>query len=456
MNNHPIDTTLLSTETDQTYFLRYQEAWILDQSPLRIIQKSRQVGITYADAYDSVVKASARDARLDVWISSRDQAQAKLYLEDCKYWAIFLHVYFLDLGLLILDEKTNASAYVLQFANGRRIYCLSSNPNALAGKRGHVKLDEFALHQDQRLLYKVAKPVTTWGGQLSIISTHRGQNTLFNEIITEILHQGNPKKWSLHTVPLQLAVAQGLVERINIKTGANESNDDFLARIRNECIDEEQWLQEYCCTPSDENTAFFSYELLNACTDPLLKLMSLPELLRYARDNSNCSLYMGVDVARTSNLFVIDVGEKIDSVVWDRCRIELHNRPFHEMEDHLYPLLNLSQLKRCCMDAGGIGTQLHEEARCRFGWKADGLKFTAPIKEELAFGLRTDFEDRKLRIVSDPSLRSDLRALKKEITGSGNLRFDGQIENSHCDRTWAKALRQHAARYRVTAWAGIA
>src|SRR2546430_8145145 len=160
-------------------------------------------------------KARKEAARLDVWISSRDQAQAKLYLEDCKYWAVFLHLYFVDLGLIILDEKTNSSAYVLQFANGRRIYCLSSNPNALAGKRGHVKLDEFALHQDQRLLYKVAKPVTTWGGQLSIISTHRGIGTLFNEIISEILHHGNRKRWSLHTVPIQKAVEQGLLERIN-------------------------------------------------------------------------------------------------------------------------------------------------------------------------------------------------------------------------------------------------
>src|SRR5258706_8046756 len=124
----------------ELYFLPYQEAWILDSSPLRIIQKSRQVGITYADAYDSVIKASARDARLDVWISSRDQAQAKLYLEDCKYWAVFLHLYFQDLGLIILDEKINSSAYVLQFANGRRIYCLSSNPNPLASNLGHVKL----------------------------------------------------------------------------------------------------------------------------------------------------------------------------------------------------------------------------------------------------------------------------------------------------------------------------
>src|SRR5690349_20019573 len=83
-----MNTNLTKTE-HETYFLPYQERWILDQSPLRIIQKSRQVGITYADAYDSVLKASSKDARLDVWISSRDQAQAKLYLEDCKYWAVF-------------------------------------------------------------------------------------------------------------------------------------------------------------------------------------------------------------------------------------------------------------------------------------------------------------------------------------------------------------------------------
>jgi phage FluMu gp28-like protein len=184
--------------------------------------------------------------------------------------------------------------------------------------------------------------------------------------------------------------------------------------------------------------------------------MSLQQLLKYARENPDCSLYMGVDVARTSNLFVVDVGEKINGVIRDRCRIELHNRPFHEMEENLYALLNLSQLKHCCMDSGGNGTQLHEEARNRFGWKADGIKFTAPIKEDLAFGLRADFEDRKLRIVSDESLRSDLRALKKETTSSGNIRFDGRIENSHCDRTWAKALRQHAARYRLMAWAGVA
>src|SRR5260370_32386300 len=156
------------------------------------------------------------------------------------------------LGLQLLDPKSNLSAYVVQSANGRRIYCFSSNPNALAGKRGHVKLDEFAFHQDQRLLYRIAKPVTQWGGTLSIISTHRGPNTLFNHIIREVCHGGNPMGWHLFSYPIQKAVEEGIVERINQKSGRHESRPTFLARLRAECIDEEQWLQEYCCTPSAE------------------------------------------------------------------------------------------------------------------------------------------------------------------------------------------------------------
>src|SRR5438094_1585391 len=112
----------------------------------------------------------------------------------------------------LFDKAEKLAAYVLTFANGRRIYSLSSNPNAPAGKRGHVKLDEFALHQDQRLLYQVAKPVTQWGGQLSIISTHRGALRVFNQLIRDIREGGNPMGWSLHCVQLAKAVADVVAE----------------------------------------------------------------------------------------------------------------------------------------------------------------------------------------------------------------------------------------------------
>ena len=151
-------------------FYKSQRDWIQDDSPLKILVKSRQTGFSWCNCYRLVRLVSAQNARQDAYISSRDLSQARLQLDDCRKWASLMELAFNDLGELVFDDDTNSSACVLQFANGRRIYSLSSNPNALAGKRGHVTLDEFALHQDQRLLYRVAKPVTMWGGQLSIIT----------------------------------------------------------------------------------------------------------------------------------------------------------------------------------------------------------------------------------------------------------------------------------------------
>ena len=504
----------------EKYFYASQIRWIEDESPLKIAVKSRQVGFSFANALRLVLQVSADDARLDAYISSRDQLQAKLQLDDCRNWARVFNIGCSDNGEILLDEQSKSSAYVLQFANGRRIYSLSSNPNALAGKRGHVVLDEFALHPDQRLLFRVAKPATMWGGQFSIISTQRGAATFFNQIILRIKntssgtlsetlsetlsssdiapisestdasrithHEDSPiennsafsiqplsfgSSWSLHEVPIEKAVAEGLVERINKKTGRNESREHFLARLEAECADRETWLQEYRCIPADENAAFFSYEMLDACTDRNLKLLSFESFLSHLFPSSHSShssgsstldighwtldsrssLYAGVDIARTNTLCVIDVGEKRDSVITDVLRLEIHNQSFTEIENQLFPILALPQVKRACIDDTGMGQHLAERARERFGWKVEPIRFTAPKKEELAFALRRDFEDRIVRIPNDDALRADLHALKKEITPTGKLHFIGEVENSHCDRTWAKALRQHSARKRTSA-----
>src|SRR6185295_9236972 len=92
------------------------------------------------------------------------------------------------------------------------------------------------------------------------------------------------------------------------------------------CIDNEQWLQEYCCIPADESAAFITYEMINSCEDEHLKLMTIPELIQYCLKHPDCTLYLGMDVARKKNLCVIDVGERVGDVIWDRLSIEFHNR----------------------------------------------------------------------------------------------------------------------------------
>jgi phage FluMu gp28-like protein len=444
------------------YFLPYQQAWLRDGSRLKLCQKSRQIGLSYVDSYDSVRKAAVRPGK-DVWVMSRDEVQAKQYIRYCKRWANVLEYAAADFGRRVYNAASGnpVGVQVLSFASGASIYALSSNPDAIVGKSGHVKLDEFALHKDQRTLYAVAKPVIQWGGTLSIISTHRGAHTVFNELITDALQRGNRMGWSLHTIPIQTAVEQGLVEKIDAAAGAPSlgagavslRRQAWLAQQRAECIDEEQWLQEYCCVPADEAAAFITFELLNGCTEPGLTLHTLDELVRWAGANPKAACYLGVDVARKKDLCVLDVGEKIGDVVWDRARLELLNRPFAEIEEHLYRLLRLPQLKRACIDATGLGAQLAERATERFEWKVEAITFTARTKEDLALSLKVDLENRYLRLVDDDRLRADLRGIRKETTLSGNSRYAGESEDSHCDRFWAKALRQEAARYRVCAGA---
>ena len=427
------------------FFMPYQGSWIMDSARLKIIEKSRQIGMSWSTSYSGVRRVSPVDARLDVWVSSRDDVQAKLFLQDCKAWVDALNLAAKDLGEQIIGDDGKGSASVLEFANGRRIYSLSSNPNALAGKRGHVILDEFALHKDQRTLYRVAKPVTQWGGQLEIISTHRGAGTVFNELIRGITEKGNPMGISHHKITLADAVEAGLVEKINTKSGGNETREAFMARTKAECIDEEQWQQEYCCIPADDSSAFISYEMISGVE------YAASEAWEWTFDQFQVckhELYAGVDIGRDNDLTACWIFQKVSGVYFLRKRIELQAVCFSDQEANVYPYFGLPQMRRVCIDQTGIGRQFVERAQERFGtYRVEGIAFTNSSKEAMAYPVRAAFEDKTLRLPADPLIAADLRAIKKETTAAGNIRFTADRSKSgHSDRFWALALALHAGK----------
>src|SRR3954447_3793619 len=59
--------------------LPYQAKWINDNSRLKLAEKSRQIGWTWATACGLVLRKCLNESRYDCWISSRDELQAKLY-----------------------------------------------------------------------------------------------------------------------------------------------------------------------------------------------------------------------------------------------------------------------------------------------------------------------------------------------------------------------------------------
>ena len=427
--------------------LPYQRRWVLDSARIKVMEKSRQIGISWASAYSLVRRKALSGAKLDAWVSSRDEIQARLFLDDCKHFAGILHTAARDLGVQLVEDEKN---YVLQFANGCRINSMSSSPDAQAGKRGDRLLDEFALHKDPRKLYAIAYPGITWGGQLEMVSTHRGSHNFFNEIITEVREKGNPKKISLHRVTLEDALNDGFLYRLQQKLAPDDERQemdetDYFNFIRSGCSDEESFQQEYMCVPADDASAFLTYDQIAAC-----EYDRNPANLSDWSDLSDLSgakaLYIGVDVGRNHDLTVIWVNSFEGERNLCRRLICLENLKFSAQEEILYPFLALPNMRRCCIDASGLGMQLAERAAEKFGsWRVEGIKFSGPVKEELAYPFRAAFEDLNIRIPADPKLRSDLRAIKKETTAAGNIRFTADRgENGHSDRFWAGALALYA------------
>jgi phage FluMu gp28-like protein len=429
--------------------LPFQQRWVSDNSRLKLCEKSRQIGLSWCTAYRVVRQKLRKGARLDAWISSRDEASALLFIEDAKRFADIFGVAAADQGQNVVDDSGH-TAFSLRFANGLRIHSMSSNPDAQSGKRGSRILDEFALHGDPRKLYTIAYPGIVWGGSLEIFSSHRGTANFFNQLILEARYKGNPKKFSLHRVTLQDALAQGFLFKLQQKLPEDDERlsmdeADYFNFIRAGSADEESFQQEFCCVASDDTTAFLTYQLLDACKyQPGEKWELTLDELRQAPD----PLYLGGDIARVKDLTVFWVIRTVGGVRLTVHRVALRNVPFDEQERVLYQLLELPTLRRACIDNSGLGRQLIERAQKRFGtYKVEPVTFTLAVKEQLAYPLKAAFEDHTVRIPDDPKIIASHRAVRKETTASGNVRFVAEsTEAGHADDFWAHALALHAAK----------
>lgn len=432
---------LIMPANPKAIFLPFQTRWIKDTKRRKLAEKGRQLGFSWATAYAANNRTAVQGARYDQWVSSRDDIQARLFLEDCKLWAKAMDYVAQDLGEIVLDPKEKHSAYVLRFANERRINSMSSNPDAQAGKRGSRILDEFALHPDPRKLWTIADPGMTWGGSMEVISTHRGSKNFFNQLVKEVKEGGNPKGISLHTVSLQKALDEGFLWKLQQNLPPDDERQDmteaeYFDWVKAGCADEESFLQEYMCIPGDDDAAFLEYDLIASAEYPTG--MNWGEI-------EGGELFAGVDIGRKHDLTVLWVVEKLGDVLYTRHIEALRKMSKPDQEKILWPWME--RCARTCIDYTGLGIGWGDDAQKKFGtYRVECVTFTPHVKEALAYPVRGAMEARRLRIPYQNEIRADLRSMTKQVTAAGNIRFTAErTPDGHADRFWGLALAIHAA-----------
>ena len=453
-------------------FLPYQKRWILDDSPLKLYERTRRGGITFATSYRAVIKCLKRGDGFIQWVASRDEITAKEFITDyVAKWARLANTSVRGLDgscVEIVDEKHGISARTVKFRNGARIVSLSSNPLAFAGKGGDVLVDEWDLHPDQAAVYDMAFPCITWGGQLELVSAYSASGsdqTEFARLCTAC-RNGERPDISFHRTTILDAVEDGFVETVNeVKASRGMpplTRDEFLKRLEQGCRSRTAYESQYLCIPNRTGgeQLILPDDLRNAVSDERDTLRLHNEEsdripgewmdYRFWQDQlpyEQC--VFGYDIARTgdlSSIWIISVEEKI---LYPAAVITLKNCPFGIQKKVVGAILESSYNISGCGDKTGLGMAICEELQEQYPDRFSGLNFSAE-KFSLAIGLKTAFEQKCIRIPSSaPEIAADLAGIRKSSSLSGKLCFTESknvlLPSSHCDIAWSCALAIRAA-----------
>lgn len=467
--------------------LDYQKNWIGIRAPLKVGEKSRRIGLTWAEAADNVLVAASTKAAggQTVYYLGYNQDMTVEYIQACAMWARAYNYAAEEIEEGIWpdsDPDKHIKTYTIVFPSGHRIVALTSRPSNLRGRQGVVVIDEAAFHQDLAQLLKAALALLIWGGEVHVISTHDGTENAFNELIEEI--RVGKRDGALFRCTFKEAVQDGLYHRVCLRKGIEYKAEDeaaWVASVYGFYGDAAE--EELDCVPSQGGGAYLSLALIEQRSNrdvPVLRLAYPPgyetiaEHMRMAESLDWCEehlrplleiippdvlSYYGMDFARSGDL----------SVIWPLVKeqnlrkrtpflVELRNVPFKQQEQILFYILDrLPNFQKGAPDARGNGSQLAESAAVKYGfnriervmltegWYRDNMP---PFKAALEDGT---FDD----IPGDRDVVSDVRAFRvvKGVARIPDKRTTEKGEKTggkrHGDAGIAAVLADYASRQDV-------
>ena len=273
--------------------LGYQKRWVADDSPLKIAEKSRRTGLTWAEAADDVLIAgrAKSDGGSDVFYIGSNKEMAREFIDAAAMWAENFNQAAGQIQEEIFDdEDKDILTYVIYFASGFKIKALSSNPKNLRGMQGVVCIDEAAFHEKLAEVLKAALALTMWGAKVRLISTHNGVDNLFNQLIQD--SRAGRKSYSIHTITLDDACKEGLYQRIcqvSKQEWSPEKEDAWKRGLLRETATEEDALEEYYCVPKKSSGGYIPRPLVDRAASPLSAIVNLSTTVRWSALRSSMS-----------------------------------------------------------------------------------------------------------------------------------------------------------------------
>jgi phage FluMu gp28-like protein len=415
--------------------LEYQKRWIADKATVKICEKSRRIGLSWTEAADSALLAASQKG-MDVFYIGYNKEMSEEFISDVAFWAKNYQLAASEVEQeIVKDERKDILTFRVRFASGFKVVALSSRPSNLRGRQGKAIIDEAAFHEDLKELQKAAYAFLMWGGKVSIISTHNGVESEFNELITDV--RAGKLPYSIHKVTLDDALDEGLYRRICL-TNNQKYSKDLEIKWRQDLIDfyGDGADEELFCIPRHSGGAYFSRVLVESIMSKDLSIIRyklsddfallpdrqreydchqwlresiFPELEKFGY--GNC--YLGFDFARSGDLSVLMIGQEQENLTLKVfLTLEMRNIPFKQQEQILFSVCDrLPKFAGGSIDARGNGQYLAEVMGDRYKGKITQVQISNKWYQEAFPKYKAAIEDKKIMLPASADLLQDHRMI---------------------------------------------
>jgi len=482
MNAIPVEIPNTASVETPAALMGYQQRWVADKSPLKVIEKSRRTGLTWGEAADDVLTAASNRAAggQNVYYIAYNQDMTIEYIQACAMWARVFNYAATEIEEGLWDDEEDdkhIKTFTIRFpASGFRIVALTSRPSNLRGRQGTIVIDEAAFHDQLDELLKAALAMLIWGGRVRVISTHNGVENPFNELVEDI--RAGKRKGTVHRITFKEAVTDGLYHRVCLRLGKEWTAADeaaWMADVYAFYGDGAE--EELDCVPANSGGAWLSRALIESRMSPDTPVLRweckagfelLPDHIRAAecRDWLEAHLapllailpadaisFNGEDFGRTGDLTVhVPLIQTQNLVRRVPFLVELRNVPFRQQEQIAFYLIDrLPRFTGGAFDARGNGQFLAEVAMQRYGAsRIQQVMLSESWYREHMPPVKAALEDGTLDgLPRDADVLADLRAVQvvKGVPRIPDTRTTGEDKGKrHGDAAVAVALAYFASR----------
>lgn len=482
MNAIPVEIPNTASVETPAALMGYQQRWVADKSPLKVIEKSRRTGLTWGEAADDVLTAASNRAAggQNVYYIAYNQDMTIEYIQACAMWARVFNYAATEIEEGLWDDEEDdkhIKTFTIRFpASGFRIVALTSRPSNLRGRQGTIVIDEAAFHDQLDELLKAALAMLIWGGRVRVISTHNGVENPFNELVEDI--RAGKRKGTVHRITFKEAVTDGLYHRVCLRLGKEWTAADeaaWMADVYAFYGDGAE--EELDCVPANSGGAWLSRALIESrmsADTPVLRweckagFELLPDHIRAAecRDWLEARLapllailpadaisFNGEDFGRTGDLTVhVPLIQTQNLVRRVPFVVELRNVPFRQQEQIAFYLMDrLPRFTGGAFDARGNGQFLAEVAMQRYGAsRIQQVMLSESWYREHMPPVKAALEDGTLDgLPRDADVLADLRTVQviKGVPRIPDTRTTGEDKGKrHGDAAVAVALAYFASR----------